>query len=148
MGRMKDTGRNILSAREFVVNRVSEHIAKAMNTTCFDAPADVEELTLAELKAMPSSKVKTPRIEGSPVAFECVLHTDVPLSTNKFIAIGRIVRAHVVDDFVVDPVKQFFDTPALKLIGAMHAASGIRAPLIGSQLTDPTWADWVSKGKV
>ena len=110
-GRMKDTGRNIMSAREFVVNLVSEHIAAAMNITCIDAPADVEELALAGLRTVPSSKLKTPRIEGSPVAFECMLHADVPLSANQFIAIGRIVRAHVTDESVLDGAEQVFDTP-------------------------------------
>jgi flavin reductase (DIM6/NTAB) family NADH-FMN oxidoreductase RutF len=39
-GRMKDTGRNILSVREFVVNPVSEQLAQVMNITCIDAPAN------------------------------------------------------------------------------------------------------------
>lgn len=100
-GRMKDTGRNIRATREFVVNLVSEQMAEAMNITCIDAPAEVEELVLAGLKSVPSIKVKTPRIEASPVAFECVLHADVPLSSNQFIAIGRIVQAHVAEEFVL-----------------------------------------------
>jgi len=82
-GRMKDTGRNIISSREFVVNLVSEQMAEAMNITCIDAPADVEELTLAGLRTAPSSKLKTPRIEQSPVAFECVLHANVPASCRR-----------------------------------------------------------------
>ena len=40
-GFMKDTGRNILATREFVVNLVSEPMADAMNVTCIDAPANV-----------------------------------------------------------------------------------------------------------
>ena len=147
-GRMKDTGHNILWAREFVVNLVSEQIAEAMNITCIDAPADVEELTLAGLTTVASSKLKTPRIEGSPVAFECVLHADVPLSANQFIAIGRIVRAHVADEFVVDVVKQVFDTPALRLIGAMHAAKWYSRTSDRFAMDRPTWADWLKQRKV
>jgi flavin reductase (DIM6/NTAB) family NADH-FMN oxidoreductase RutF len=77
-GGLKDTGRNILSAREFVVNLVSEQMAEAMNVTCIDAPADVEELPLAGLKTVASSKIRTPSIAGSPVAFECVLRRRSP----------------------------------------------------------------------
>ena len=143
-GRMKDTGRNIRSAREFVVNLVSEHIAEAMNITCIDAPADVEELVLAGLRTVPSSKLKTPRIEGSPVAFECLLHADVPLSANQFIAIGRIVRAHVADEFVVDGAKQVFDTPALRLIGAMHGARWYCRTSDRFAMDRPTWAGWLA----
>ena len=90
-----------MATREFVVN--SEQMAKAMNITCVDAPADIEELSLAGLTAVPSSRVRTPRVEGSPVAFECVL------SLNQFIAIGRIVQAHVGDPFVLDAAKHLFD---------------------------------------
>lgn len=142
-GRMKDTGRNILSAREFVVNLVPEQIAEAMNITCIDAAPDVEELTLAGLRTIPSSKLRTPRVDGSPVAFECVLHADVPLSTNQFIAIGRIVRAHVANEFVLDSAKQVFDTPALRLIGAMHAAKWYCRTSDRFAMDRPTWADWV-----
>ena len=144
---MKDTGHNILWA-QIVVNLVSERIAEAMNITCIDAPADVEELTLAGLTTVASSKLKTPRIEGSPVAFECVLHADVPLSANQFIAIGRIVRAHVRDEFVVDVAKQVFDTPALRLIGAMHAAKWYSRTSDRFAMDRPTWADWLNKGKI
>jgi flavin reductase (DIM6/NTAB) family NADH-FMN oxidoreductase RutF len=62
-----------MSAREFVVNLVSEQMADAMNITCIDTPADVEELGLTGLKTAASTKLKTPSIEASPVAFECVL---------------------------------------------------------------------------
>jgi len=147
-GRMKDTGHNILSAREFVVNLVPEHMAEAMNITCIDAPADVEELVLAGLRAVPSSKLKTPRIEGSPVAFECLLHADVPLNANQFIAIGRIVRAHVADEFVVDGAKQIFNTPGLRLIGAMHAAKWYCRTSDRFAMDRPTWADWVKHKSV
>ena len=146
-GHMKDTGRNILTTGEFVVNLVSEQMAEAMNITCIDAPANVEELSLAGLKTMPSGKVRPPRIEASPVAFECVLHAEVPLSTNQFIAIGRIVRAHVVDKFVLDAPKHLFDTPALQLIGAMHAAKWYCRSSDRFTMDRPTWADWVKRQK-
>jgi flavin reductase (DIM6/NTAB) family NADH-FMN oxidoreductase RutF len=81
-------------------------MAEAMNITCIDAPADVEELTLTALRTAPPSNLKTPCIEQSPVAFECVLHANVPLGANEFIAIGRIVQAHVADEFVLDGAKQ------------------------------------------
>jgi flavin reductase (DIM6/NTAB) family NADH-FMN oxidoreductase RutF len=144
-GRMKDTGRNIRATREFVVNLVSEQMAEAMNITCIDAPADVEELALAGLKTAPSNKLRTPRVEASPVAFECVLHADVPLSPNQFIAIGRIVQAHVGDEFVLDAAQHLFDTPALKLIGAMHAAKWYARTSDRFAMERPTWAAWVKQ---
>ena len=121
-GRMKDTGTNILHAKEFVVNLVSEDLAEAMNLTCNDAPAGIDELTLAGLASAPSVKIKTPRVERSPISLECVLHTTVPLSPNQFIAVGRIVQAHARDEFVQDAREPLLDTNAMHLIGGMHGA--------------------------
>src|ERR1700727_2918067 len=45
--RFKDTAANILATNEFVVNLVSQDNAQAMNITCVEAPADVNELELA-----------------------------------------------------------------------------------------------------
>ena len=84
-GRMKDTGANILHTKEFVVNLVSEDLAAAMNLTSIDAPAGIDELALAGLAPAPSAKIRTPRIERSPISLECVLHTTVPLSPNQII---------------------------------------------------------------
>ena len=144
-GRMKDTGRNILAGREFVVNLVSEELAEAMNITCLDAPANIDELKLAGLASEPSSKVRPPRIASSPVAFECALHADVQLGTNQFIAIGKIVQAHVADRFVLDASKLQFDTPGLKLIGAMHAAKWYSRTTDRFAMDRPTWAEWSRK---
>jgi flavin reductase (DIM6/NTAB) family NADH-FMN oxidoreductase RutF len=122
-------------------------MAEAMNVTCIDAPADVEELALAGLKTTLSGKVRAPRVATSPVAFECVLHADVRLSSNQFIAIGRIVRAHVADEFVLDAPKHLFDTPALQLIGAMHAAKWYSRTSDLFAMDRPTWADWINRQK-
>lgn len=142
-GRMKDTGRNIKVTSEFVVNMVGEELAEAMNTTCIDCPADVEELRLANLGTAPSMKLGTPRIEESPASFECVLHSMVELSENQFIAIGRIVSAHIADRYVIDGANGKFDTPAFKLIGAMHAAKWYSRTSDRFAMDRPTWADRV-----
>ena len=108
-------------------------------------PPMFDELRLAGLATIPSSKVGAPRIEASPVALECVLHSEVPLSTNQFIAIGRIVRAHVADEFVLAAPKHLFDTPGLQLIGAMHAAKWYARTSDRFAMDRPTWADWVRR---
>jgi flavin reductase (DIM6/NTAB) family NADH-FMN oxidoreductase RutF len=144
-GRLKDTGRNIRATHEFVVNLVSEPMAQPMNITCIDAPPDVEELELAGLAHAASRRVKPPRILNSPVSFECVLHTDIPLSPNQFIAIGRVVHAHVEDAFVLDADQFIFDTPALRLIGAMHAAKWYARTSDRFAMDRPIWADWINR---
>jgi flavin reductase (DIM6/NTAB) family NADH-FMN oxidoreductase RutF len=119
-GSMKDSARNILDTGEFVVNLVTRAAAQSMNITSIDAPADVDELALADIETVPSVKVKTERIAASPVAFECRLHTPVEVAPSQLIVLGQIVQAHVADAFVLDPLKCYIDTPALHLIGRMH----------------------------
>src|SRR6185437_12081703 len=119
-GRMKDTARNILETREFVVNLVPRSADQAMNLTSIEAPPDVDELALAGLPTLPSVKVKPDRIAVSPVAFECRLHTPVEVAPSQLIVLGEIVMAHVDDAFVLDPAKCYIDTPALHLIGRMQ----------------------------
>ena len=147
-GRMKDTGANILRAKEFVVNLVSEDMAEAMNVTCIDAPAGIDELALAELAAAPSTKIKTPRVARSPIALECVLHTTVQLSTNQFIAIGRIVHAHARDDLVLDAQAPLLDTPAMHLVGGMHGTKWYTRTSGLFEIERPSWSDWLHRGKV
>jgi flavin reductase (DIM6/NTAB) family NADH-FMN oxidoreductase RutF len=147
-GRMKDTGENVLATGECVVNLVSETMAEAMNVTCIDAPPGVDEVAIAKLETAPSFKVKPPRIAASPVAFECRLHTSVPLSPSQAIIIARIVEAHVADACVVDAARHLFDTPGLRLIGAMHAARWYARTTDRFAIDRPSWADWVKQGKV
>jgi flavin reductase (DIM6/NTAB) family NADH-FMN oxidoreductase RutF len=144
-GCMKDTGNNILATREFVVNLVSEDLAEAMNVTCIDAPPGVDELRLAELASAASAKVRVPRLAKAPVAFECKLLQEVTLSRNQFIAIGRIVHAHVADAVVVDAGKHVFDTPGMKLIGGMHGARWYTRTTDCFAMDRPTWATWGDK---
>lgn len=146
-GRMKDTGANILHSKEFVVNLVSEDLAAAMNLTCIDAPAGTDELLLTQLESAPSVKIKTPRIERSPISLECVLHTTVPLSPNQLIIVGRVVQAYARDALVRDPREPLLDTNAMQLIGGMHGAKWYARTSDQFAMDRPTWADWVREGK-
>lgn len=146
--RLKDTGQNILSAEEFVLNLVSETLADAMNTTCVDAPPEVSEIAFTELKTAPSVKIKTPRIASSPVSLECRLLTSMSFGPNQAIILGRIVHVHVADDYVVDASRCAIDTPALKLIGGMHGARWYTRTSDLFAMDRPTWAGWKKDGKV
>jgi flavin reductase (DIM6/NTAB) family NADH-FMN oxidoreductase RutF len=108
----KDTLRNILTTREFVVNVVSEEIAQQMNITSAEFPPEVDEFAASGLTAIPSDLVKPPRVSESHVNMECRLFLAIevgglPLSGN--IVFGEIVRLHVddeyVDNFKIDPDK-------------------------------------------
>jgi flavin reductase (DIM6/NTAB) family NADH-FMN oxidoreductase RutF len=54
IGVAKDTCKNVLDTKEFVVNIVSEPIAQAMNATSVDGPPEVNEWQVAGFTPIPS----------------------------------------------------------------------------------------------
>jgi len=118
----KDTSENILSTGEFVVHLVPARMAEAMNATCVNAPPEVDELASAGIRIVPSHKVAPPRIAESPVAFECRNLASIVTGPHQVVVIGRVVCAHVADEFVLDAQRGYIDTPELKLISRMHGS--------------------------
>jgi flavin reductase (DIM6/NTAB) family NADH-FMN oxidoreductase RutF len=119
-GDIKDTGGNIRRTGQFVVNLVSNALAEQMNITAIDFPKQVNELAEAGLNIAPSSKVKPPRISESPVSFECERLIVVEVGVDRAVVLGKVIAIHVADEFVLDPVRCYIDTPNLDLIGRMH----------------------------
>ena len=119
IGRPKDTRRNIAETRQFVVNMVSEEMAKKMNVTAIEFGPGRSELVEAGLETLASVHVKPPRIAGSPVAMECELMQIVELGESGLV-LGRVVAMHVRDELVLDRTKVYINTPELKLVGRMH----------------------------
>jgi flavin reductase (DIM6/NTAB) family NADH-FMN oxidoreductase RutF len=94
--RPKDTARNILETREFVVNVVTEDLADAMNVASGDWAEDVSEFDEARLTRAPSEVVRAPRIAESPINFECRLLQHVVVGDNT-VCFGEVVRLHIAD---------------------------------------------------
>ena len=114
----KDTARNIRRGGEFVVNVVTEDLAKAMNICATDFPAEVNELEMAELGTAPSSVVKVPRIAQAHAALECVEHATIEIGRSRII-LGRVVAMYVEDQFV-DPAGPYIRAEELHAIGRMN----------------------------
>jgi len=102
-GRPKDTARNILDTREFVVNLVTEGIAEKMNVASGDYAARVSEFEEAGLTPVRSDAVRPPRIAESPVNFECRLIRTVTVADNM-VFFGEAVRLHVEEAILTDGV--------------------------------------------
>ncbi|RZJ25834.1 MAG: flavin reductase family protein [Haliea sp.] len=88
-GRLKDTAANILESGEFVVHMSDESMADKMHACGETFPADVSELAQVGLTPVASHRVKPPRIQEAPVAFECVLHEKLE-TPSRYVFIGRI----------------------------------------------------------
>lgn len=98
-GEPKDTARNLLARKEFVVNLVTESLFDAMNLSAADFPPETSELLAAHLHTAPSVKISVPRVMESEVSLECKLHSAQPLGENTLV-IGEVVMFHIADHLV------------------------------------------------
>lgn len=122
----KDTLRNITTAREFVVNIVSEEFAQNMNLCAGEYPPEVDEFQVAGLTPIPSDLVKAPRVAESHVNMECRLLYTLSMSglvSGGNLVFGEVIRFHVDDalfqNYRIDPDK-------LRAVGRMGGASYAR----------------------
>jgi len=125
-GSRKDTLNNVEATREFVVNIVSEEIARAMNACSAEVPPEVDEFELSGLTPVPSERVAPPRVAEAKACMECRLLQVVHVSTRPLggsLVLGEVVLLHVADplfhNFSVDPA-------ALRAIGRMGGATYAR----------------------
>ncbi len=125
----KDTLRNILEAKEFVVNMVDRPITEAMNVCASDFPRGVSELDAAGLTLTPSRFVGVGRITQSPVNLECRLFQSIDLTYRRCLVLGEVVCVHVADE-IIDPatrriIPEKYD-PLARLYGTNYARLGER----------------------
>ncbi|WP_341201030.1 flavin reductase family protein [Planomicrobium okeanokoites] len=90
----KDTARNVLAGKEFVVHIVDEENVFEVNETAASLPPNESEIDVTKLTLVDSEEIDVPAVEQSKVRFECVLHQSIDLP-NTDLLIGRIVRIHV-----------------------------------------------------
>jgi flavin reductase (DIM6/NTAB) family NADH-FMN oxidoreductase RutF len=145
-GRLKDTAANILATGEFVINLVDEQNAEAMNLTCIDAPADIDEIDLARLPVLPSETVAPPRIASAPVSMECRMLSSVVTGPLQTIVVGLVNMVHIRDEFVLDAERCYIDTPRLGLVARMHGSGGYLRSGDYFQIDRPTWKEY-TEGK-
>jgi flavin reductase (DIM6/NTAB) family NADH-FMN oxidoreductase RutF len=122
----KDTLRNILATREFVVNIVSEEFAERMNATSAQVGPEIDEFELSGLTPMASELIKPARVAESHVHMECRLLQVVQVSDRPgggSLVLGEVLRFHVrqdlIDNFRIDPDK-------LRAIGRMAGSTYVR----------------------
>jgi flavin reductase (DIM6/NTAB) family NADH-FMN oxidoreductase RutF len=122
----KDTVRNVRAVGEFVFNLVTEEIAGAMNAASGDYPPEVDEFALAGLTPVPSVRVRPPRVQESPIQFECraVDLREVGRSPNTLI-VAEVLVAHVRDD-LYDAERGSVDTERLHAVGRLGGSQYCR----------------------
>jgi len=96
-----DTHRNVIETRESVVNAPPEEILEQVMVTAVDFPRNVNEIEKAGLTAIPSEKVKPPRIQ------ECKLHMECKFRwCRDNIIVGEVVAASADDDLIQGSVEE------------------------------------------
>lgn len=91
---VKDTLANVSATKAFVVNIVPENLAAEMVRTSDPLPSHQSEFVHAGLTPAASTRVRPPRVVGSPVAYECELYSVTPLGANAWV-MGRVVHVHI-----------------------------------------------------
>ena len=132
-GEMKDTARNILREKEFVVHGVDIENLKDVNETSASLPPGESEIELTEFTLIDSEKVRVPGIKESKMRMECILEKAISLGDGDKVSadliIGRIVRFHI-DERIYE--EGWIDPAALQ---AMSRLAGTSYAKIG-EITD------------
>ena len=119
-GRKKDTQVNIEFAKDFVINMVTESMAKAMNQASGEYPSEVDEFKETGLTPAQSDLIRSPRVVESPVNMECrlmqILEFGEPPRIGSFI-IGEMIRVHIKDEVWADGLIKAHQLKAIGRLG-------------------------------
>jgi flavin reductase (DIM6/NTAB) family NADH-FMN oxidoreductase RutF len=97
----KDTVRNAQETGEFAWNLATRPLAEAMNLSCASVPPQVNEFELAGLTPVASRVIAVPRVEESPVSFECRVTQIIQLQgadgvqVPTWLTLGEVVGVHI-----------------------------------------------------
>ncbi len=106
----KDTLRNIEQTGEFVWNLATRSLAEAMNQSSAAVPPEVSEFGLAGLTPAASQLLAVPRVQQSPVAFECRCTQILQLQAASgdklptWLVLGEVVAVHIDTALLKDGV--------------------------------------------
>ncbi len=99
-GELKDTARNILSGREFVVHIANSTQASNLTTTSSSLDYGESELALTQLELTPFEGCSLPRLSDCDIAFQCTLYEHHLIGPNQ----QAIIYAQVKQLFASDKI--------------------------------------------
>ncbi|UTI44239.1 flavin reductase family protein [Niallia sp. RD1] len=99
-GKQKDTARNILSKKEFVIHIVDEQNVDKINQTAANLSPSQSEIKLAGLTPIDSSEISVPGVKEAKIRMECVLEHSLELGGADALPgcdflIGRVILYHI-----------------------------------------------------
>lgn len=111
----KDSLNNIEATGEFCWNLATRPLAEAMNQSCAAVAPEVDEFALSGLTPVASKVVAVPRVQESPVSFECKVTQIIQLQgadktpVPSWLVLGEVVAVHIAKALLVDGI---YDTAA------------------------------------
>jgi flavin reductase (DIM6/NTAB) family NADH-FMN oxidoreductase RutF len=113
-GKLKDTARNIIETKQFVVHIVDEQNVEKVNQTAASLLPQQSEIELADLTPVDSLKISVPGVKEAKIRMECILEHSLELGGGPgtpgcdFI-IGKVVQFHIDSEIYengrIDPTK-------------------------------------------
>jgi flavin reductase (DIM6/NTAB) family NADH-FMN oxidoreductase RutF len=111
-GRQKDTARNIIGLKEFVVHVVDEDNVEEINKTASSLPPNESEIELANLTLVESVKISVPGVKEAKIRMECILEQSLELggqdSPGVDLIIGKVIQFHIEEEIYekgrIDPI--------------------------------------------
>ncbi|MDN3015915.1 flavin reductase family protein [Paenibacillus sp. BSR1-1] len=101
-GKQKDTARNIMESKEFVVHIVDDHNVEKINKTAANLPPDESEIELANLTPVESAKISVPGVKEAKIRMECSMEHSIELGGSDTpgcdLIIGKVVQFHIDSD--------------------------------------------------
>jgi flavin reductase (DIM6/NTAB) family NADH-FMN oxidoreductase RutF len=94
-GTPKDTFANIVETGEYVVNIASYPLRDAVQLSSGEHDSDVDEFELTGVTAVPSDRVRPPRVKEVSVSMECEFEREIVLEERDIFVIGQVVRFHL-----------------------------------------------------
>jgi flavin reductase (DIM6/NTAB) family NADH-FMN oxidoreductase RutF len=97
----KDTGKNIVERREFVVNVARYEDAAMLHGSSVDLAYGESEISHLGLETVPSVAVAVPRLATSAAAMECRLREKLEYpDVDSIILLSEVLSFHIRDDLV------------------------------------------------
>ncbi|MDQ0859514.1 flavin reductase family protein [Bacillus sp. V2I10] len=111
-GSQKDTARNIIDLKEFVIHIVDEQNVEKVNKTAANLPPDQSEIELGKLSPIESVKISVPGVREAKIRMECSLEHYLELggldSPGCDLIIGKVVQFHIENNIYengrIDPI--------------------------------------------
>jgi len=101
-GRQKDTARNIIESKQFVVHIVDEQNVEKINKTAANLPSTQSEIELANLTPVESVKISVPGVKEAKIRMECSLEHHIELGSSDSpgcdLILGKVIHFHIKSD--------------------------------------------------